>query len=358
MNIQIIANPPLGKTRVGDYLVDKLNDIKKTGSFYFAVAFAQDSGINPLSSSLKKAIEKGVLIEGVIGIDVGGTSLSAIETLKSILPAGSLFIYYDPQDEIFHTKLFIVKANDKKAAIIIGSSNLTAGGLFNNLELVTSIELSLRKESDNLLYEEFLKTFIKIKESNNSKPVTSRLLSRLKRLKIFGKGELLSKKRFVKTKGREKLAKIFGAVTAPVPKDLFVMTLVPNDISGKRFEPYFLIPLEAIRTNPSFWYWPGTFSLGQGVRKEKRIELAVKAKGKTYREQPRLYFFPDRDEFRFCSKTIYTLGQKYVGSIAKIKWKNANRSKIEIITPRMMDYQNYLNIAKNSASKGKRWGYS
>lgn len=358
MKIHIIANPPLGEIRVGDYFLKILKEVKKTGSFYFAVAFAQDSGINPLAEEFKKAIEKGVLIEGIIGIDARGTSLSAIENLKSILPAGSLFIYYDPKDEIFHTKLFIIKLNVNKAFVIVGSSNLTAGGLFNNLELITSIELNLQRNKDNLLYEEFVNTFTKLKKSNNSKPVTSRFLNLLKRLKIFGRGEFPSKRRYVKREEWKKLASIFKPVAPAVQKNLFIMTLVYNDVSGRRFEPYFLIPLEAVRENSSFWYWPETFTNGQAGRKERRIDLAVKVKGRIYKEHPRLYFFPDRDEFRFCSRTIYSLGQNYLGSISTIKWKNENECRIEIITPRMKDYQDYLKIAKNSSSRGKKWSYS
>ncbi len=56
-----------------------------------------------------------------------------------------LFIYHDEDEShSFHPKIYIFEKMGEKAKICIGSSNLTAGGLFTNYEADIELNLDLQ----------------------------------------------------------------------------------------------------------------------------------------------------------------------------------------------------------------------
>ena len=71
-----------------------------------------------------------------VGVDLHGTSLEALDAL---LGAGiETYVVYSPNSVLFHPKVYVIEG-PKKTRAIIGSSNLTRGGLFQNVEASVSV---------------------------------------------------------------------------------------------------------------------------------------------------------------------------------------------------------------------------
>lgn len=137
----------------------------------------------------------------------------------------------------------------------------------------------------------------------------------------------------------------------------FLMTLAYNDVSGKRVEPYFLIPLVARDRFQNFWGWPNLFVQGTKYM-ERRFHVKVQILGIIHKElNRRLYFVPERSEFRLTCDTVYRqLGQSFIGSIARINWEKSGDCRILIIIPKDPKYPSL--IKKCSALyQGKMWCY-
>src|SRR5258705_9956176 len=101
--------------------------------------------------------------EVTVGIDNGGTSIEAAQLLWRLLqPSGRLFIYNDPVGSdapTFHPKIYwFEKPGVAKA--IVGSSNLTRGGLFTNHEASLIATLDLGDPVDVELGHEILAALV------------------------------------------------------------------------------------------------------------------------------------------------------------------------------------------------------
>ncbi|MSY70366.1 MAG: hypothetical protein F2692_00055 [Actinobacteria bacterium] len=104
-----------------------------------AVAFVKMSGVRQIAQPL---IDFGTSHPGgisiTVGIDHGGSSVEAVSALHTIVEAsgGRLFIAHNPArpKATFHPKLWLFGAASDDRLLIVGSGNLTGGGLFSNYE--------------------------------------------------------------------------------------------------------------------------------------------------------------------------------------------------------------------------------
>src|SRR5258707_15566279 len=123
-----------------DVLIRELKDAKWT-SFTAAVAFARSSGnAAELLDALTAFAKRGGAIEMTFGANTfaegEGSDGEAIEGLLKELadyPNAKLYLYNEPT-RTFHPKLYLF-ANPSEAALIIGSSNWSQGGLQRNVEV-------------------------------------------------------------------------------------------------------------------------------------------------------------------------------------------------------------------------------
>lgn len=122
-------------------LVDVLlAELRKATEARFAVAFVKRSGLVLLEKELLRCLERGVHLEFLLGLDFSITDGKALRWLRET--AGetdklSFFCFRDPLKDVgptFHPKLYLLKRGPFATAII-GSSNLTGGGLKENIEL-------------------------------------------------------------------------------------------------------------------------------------------------------------------------------------------------------------------------------
>jgi hypothetical protein len=122
----------------GPALRDLLDD-PDLGHFLFAAAFVRSAGVDLIEPSLKK---RGGAVTFFAGINNGVTS---VQGLTSLVNAGASVFTFDTGStaRIFHPKIFL-GWGEARARLIIGSANLTLGGLGNNIEASVALDLDLK----------------------------------------------------------------------------------------------------------------------------------------------------------------------------------------------------------------------
>lgn len=146
MNVEFISQP-FATRRLGDYLLDALGDARWQ-RFLASVAFAKRSGTAHVLAPLH-AFAGRATTRISVGVDHGGTSLEGVEDLFGALDGrGELFVAHhtrSPGDRVhhtFHPKVFLFD-NSTEALALVGSGNLTQGGLFGNYEAGVALRLDL-----------------------------------------------------------------------------------------------------------------------------------------------------------------------------------------------------------------------
>lgn len=111
-----------------------------------AVAFMKATGIRIIEDSMKQCLQKEGKIEIITGLDFKTTDPQAIQyilNLKKDCPNLEFYCYADKLDNttsiVFHPKIYLF-SNSKEKTSIVGSANLTGGGLTTNFEVNTIIK--------------------------------------------------------------------------------------------------------------------------------------------------------------------------------------------------------------------------
>jgi len=165
--IELLVLPYTGpeKTLV-QLLVDEFNN-SEWNAFQSAVAFASQSGNFPaLLEAIANFAQRGGRIEMTFGADTfsgqGGSEYAAIEQLLNTLkefPEAKISLYRE-KGRTFHPKLYLFSnVKQKKARLIIGSSNWGAGGFYGNVEANVMINLRLDDASHAAFYERIAALF-------------------------------------------------------------------------------------------------------------------------------------------------------------------------------------------------------
>src|ERR1044071_3532296 len=140
------VNQPDGPLRLGDHLLAHLADPQWT-ECRAAVAFVKRSGVRHVSDALRAFSERATVVI-VAGVDRGGTSAEGLtDLLDAISERGELYVFHNLNPSTFHPKVYYFR-NETLAHILIGSGNLTEGGLFTNYEASAVLSLDLTKDGD------------------------------------------------------------------------------------------------------------------------------------------------------------------------------------------------------------------
>jgi len=147
--------------QLGDRLIEALDsaDYKKLN---IIVAFAKNSGVLRLIDSFDKFRKNGGVINVYVGIDLFGTSYEALTSL--LIHTDSLNIIHAEKSQTFHTKIYSLQGSEKDL-LIVGSHNLTGGGLWTNIESSIINEAKKSNKTGNNSVNDYIE---KIRSLNNS----------------------------------------------------------------------------------------------------------------------------------------------------------------------------------------------
>ncbi|MDO8689969.1 MAG: phospholipase D-like domain-containing protein [Dehalococcoidia bacterium] len=126
-----------------------LPSIEESQEVRIAVAFLSRRGLSAIRSSAQGSLERGASLEFLVGLDLSVTEPAAVRDLYQMCRANermSLYCYADLGPSVtYHPKLYLMRKGEEITAVI-GSSNLTQGGLRRNIELNVVLRANVREE--------------------------------------------------------------------------------------------------------------------------------------------------------------------------------------------------------------------
>ena len=319
----IFLKQPASIDRLGDHL--KINLLSGDWTeFRAAIAFVKRSGTRHIVHELYEFSQEN-RVEIVTGIDHQGTTAEGLQDLLGAVSSnGRVLVFHNHVPSTFHPKVYLFKSPDV-AELLIGSGNLTEGGLFTNYEAGIRLNLDLNDPDENSILESVettLDTWMNTK-SGTALILDTDLLDLLIEIGLVPSeepavkeiGETMSSalaedqgsgsvrhspfvalpvSRAPPTSRRKSTnesipKKIYTPVGNQISGEMthFVMTLQRTDVGvgqtqkgTSRRSPEIFIPLSARDMVPDFWEWPNGFTLdpnnpGKRDRKSVRMRLGT-----------------------------------------------------------------------------------
>lgn len=140
-------NQPLS-LRFGTELLKYIDERSGIEPFWdkldIAVAWVRESGVAHLEKSLIKFLSNGGHLTFVVGIDLQNTSIEGLRALLDLEAHGvsETFVYHNEAGSVFHPKVYLFR-NEEEARLIVGSNNMTASGLYSNVEAGLQLDTAL-----------------------------------------------------------------------------------------------------------------------------------------------------------------------------------------------------------------------
>lgn len=358
--ITILHNPS-GSKRLGDLLIENLNS-SRWSSFRAAVAFAKRSGVKHIAQHLTD-FAKRAHVKISLGLDQCGTSYEGVEDLLGALGSnGELWLFHNeaPSNPTFHPKMYLF-SNSQAAQCLVGSGNLTEGGLFTNYEVLVHLQLDRTNKAHELFLQEAERILDLWSDANDgtARRADARLIADLKSMGYLPSEAEIQRVRSLTpqlNRGRTNSGdkNTFAAVpVAPAPRvpkmDLisyinpalstppvsqsggFVITLQNTDVGvgqttrgTSRRSPELFIPKVCVQANPDFWGWPSLFKrdpkwtgkidrdgFGKMDRQDVRMRLGTSILVANW------WYNPNKIDFRIRNESLRRAGN--IGDILKIE---------------------------------------
>lgn len=108
-----------------------------------AVAFLKYTGVKVIEKSVRQCLDSGGSLEIIVGLDFKTTDSKALQyfiNLKKEYPKVNFYCFGDRKDNktniVFHPKIYLFEKGGETTGIV-GSANMTGGGLMTNFEVST-----------------------------------------------------------------------------------------------------------------------------------------------------------------------------------------------------------------------------
>ena len=394
---------PAPSNRLGDFLKDNLAG--RWTDFRAAVAFVKRSGVRHVAPALTAFARTGHA-EIIAGIDHRGTSSEGLrDLLYAMSPRGRIIVFHNRLPFTFHPKAYLFKSSTA-AEVLVGSGNLTEGGLFTNYEATLRLSLDLTDPKQAAVLQSLERVLDSWSDLSTGAALVldEALLARITGLGLVPSEALAvsepgdMERDIDKTRpGRSGLpfaargeyrappyprpgaapeAPITGAVrAAPASASAslastfgaagFVMTLQQTDVGvgqrttgASRRSPEIFIPLAARDADPDFWSWPAGFvpdprKPGKLDRRGVRVRLGSETISMN------MMTWPDKHDFRLRSEALRSAGN--VGDVLrmeKVEPGGGYEYYVEIVPQGTSQHPVYLALCRQPVRNSrKKYGY-
>lgn len=400
--MELILQPWSGRT-IGDTLQLALRgDFGTFVRFDAAIAFVKRSGVQHIASDLRDFVSRQGRVRLVVGIDQNGTSIEGLsDLLEAVGGQGEIWIVHSSDTYVtFHPKLYLFKGEDK-ALLLVGSGNLTQGGLYANDEAATVQVLDLRSPDDLQLLEQieaalnrwcetehntahrldaaFLQALVdngyvgpeqQTRTEGDGQPPDSGADSAADQSNrtsgLFGRGPARRRPlRPVRSKPAARSDHPGSSIPQQGERIGFLMTLMPTDAGvgqktpgTSRRSPEVFIPLKARNTNPEFWGWREQFS-EDPAKPGKWDRRGVVMRLNDAIIHVNMMTWPVKHDLRLRSEALRSAGQ--VGDILCIEQSDdvEYSYRVAVIPSDAEEYADYFKRCTESVGgrSHKKWGY-
>lgn len=144
MDLGFIGQPFADKENLRDF-VDKAVADARVDRLSVLAAWAKYSGLIRVKDQLEAFRGRGGTSRLIVGIDEGGATEQGLRLALELFD--SVHVLFDRSGRTFHPKVYLFEGSEI-ARLLVGSNNLTAGGVFYNYEgaLQVLIDLAVGKE--------------------------------------------------------------------------------------------------------------------------------------------------------------------------------------------------------------------
>lgn len=203
-----------------DWLMNRLAD-SHISTLDIAVAWAKRSGLSRLRDSLSRFSARGGQASMIVGIDEGGATQQGLRLALELFQV--VHVLHENDGGTYHPKAFLAYGPDI-AYVLVGSNNLTLGGLFTNNEASLACELELEKPADRELFDQVLRWFELMRsDAGVCKLLTEDLLQTL----IADTGYAIGDEDVPRT-GRPNTEEDYDGVTELPKQRLFTTSVIPR----------------------------------------------------------------------------------------------------------------------------------
>ncbi len=152
MHVRIVDNTSNGIASVLSETIGRSDEVK------IAVAFVSSGGLTMIGPAIQAALRIGAYVEFFVGLDGKATEPEAVLHLYELSHKNTnvgLYCYAPLGNRvIFHPKLYLLRAENNVTSII-GSSNLTRGGLQQNFEVNVVMNGTIYEEAISNSYDAY-----------------------------------------------------------------------------------------------------------------------------------------------------------------------------------------------------------
>lgn len=316
---------------------------------WFISAFVDQKAILRLAPHISASKEAGADIHLIVGVDLRSMTIETLRRINSLEIDSKVFNNRSP-GHTFHPKFYLFEASGQRAELIVGSNNMTNGGLYSNYEAATQISFDLPQDNDiyqanRLMLERYLNP-----TGQTVQPLTEELIRIL-----IQRGDIVpeaarrqAQRRTAQGQqgagaGETNLPSPFGYEAVPSPPPLpddtvrqlvrvVTRTIQPlaegfeitefymhlNKLQGTSIPGEARIPIAARRIDQDFWGWPDQYQIETRHRgaKERQYRtwkptwkiIDISDPLHAYLEEVRIYEYEDSADFRFYSARLVSMG--------------------------------------------------
>jgi HKD family nuclease len=125
------AQPWTDGRNADDFLRDATDTPTSAAKLRICVAWAKRGGLLQIAPYLHRVREAGGYLQLVTGLSAGGATKQGLE--EALLLFNDVYVVFDVRGPTFHPKVYLYRDGDI-GKLLVGSHNLTSGGLFRNVE--------------------------------------------------------------------------------------------------------------------------------------------------------------------------------------------------------------------------------
>lgn len=331
----------------------------KFSEFMFASAFVSRQGVELIGNSLARFKNRGNVIAGVVGVNQGSTSIQGLNLLMEVMEGGLQLCCVLSGGGIFHPKLYCFRSStDKTIKVVVGSSNLTRGGLERNDECNTLIEDELETSEIGQNISESWNSWSSNRQGIVAIPASKEMVADL-----YGCGALVDEDSFdvqnhqggrATSQTEVRLQEVLSKSLSGRKYNLFAMTLSNFDVSSQSQDPVVLIPKLARTKDPKFWYWPDLF-VERIDHSDVYVEAQVSVDGEVKERLLRLYDYRRKSEFRLKCADVKRKGN--AGDIMLVE-REGETMKVALVRSNSKEFAQWAQLLTTRVSEQKIFGYA
>jgi HKD family nuclease len=151
-----------------DLVATLTEGIQRSNDIRIASAFVSRKGLALLEKAIEGALQAGAKFDFVIGLDTKITEPGALRYLYDLSQSCSTLklscFVSERTTGLYHPKIYLLRVDDRVTSII-GSSNLTTGGLRRNLEINVLMDGAMSDEAISDAYAKFSELKIRLNKA-------------------------------------------------------------------------------------------------------------------------------------------------------------------------------------------------